>query len=1037
MTSVSQAPRFSPLRAAALAREFFGLEARAEDLPSERDRNFLLTTAEGTGASARTPAPAGARFVLKFANRSENPAILDMQNRAMLHLARAAHGPPCSRVLPNAGGEYMISVPDEDGAPSAMRLVTYIEGVPLARVNPQTPGLLFDLGRFLGRLTRGLSGFAHPSARRPLLWDMASGPETVREYLPLIAEAGRRDLVKTFLRRFDDGLRAKLDSLETGVIHNDANDFNVIVGPPSEDPEAYGERRIAGLIDFGDMVHSYHLAEPAVASAYIMLGKDDPLAAAARLVAGTHSVVPFADAELDVLYHLICLRLIMSVAICAHQTELRPDNAYLAISNEPAWAALERLAGVPPSLAACVFRSACGNTPYPDSPKVVGWLAARTADFAPVTGFPLASAPLAVFDLSVGSPLIANPGLVEDTESFSRLLFGEMKRTGAAVGVGRYDEARLVYTSLAFRPPDRPLAEGRTVHIGIDLFLEPGAPIFAPLDGTVHGVRNNAARLDYGPTIILEHRPDDGTPAFYTLYGHLSTASIQGLKKGRVIHQGELFAAVGTVPENGDWPPHLHFQIILDMLGHEGDFPGVARASEREVWRSLCPDPNLILGIPREMLAAGGLSKDEILRLRRERIGRSLSISYRKPLEIVRGFRSRLFDETGRAFLDAVNNVAHVGHSHPRVVEAAQRQIAVLNTNTRYLHENIVRYAERLTAHLPAPLRVCYFVNSGSEANDLALRLARAFTGRRDMIVVGGAYHGHLTSLIEISPYKFDGPGGSGRPPFTQTVVMPDPYRGPYRDAGLEGGEKYAAAVPEAIERIRGEGRAPAGFICESLLSCGGQIVLPAGYLGAAYRAVREAGGLCIADEVQVGFGRVGTRFWGFETQGVVPDIVTLGKPIGNGFPLAAVVTTPEISAAFANGMEYFNTYGGNPVACAVGLAVLDVMRDENLQDNAARTGARLKAGLERLKMKYPRIGDVRGLGLFLGVELVLDREARTPAPRQAAYVAERMREEGILISTDGPDRNVLKIKPPLVFDTTDADLLTATLGRVLAEDPA
>ena len=1037
MTSVAQAPRFSAAKAAALAGEFFGLKARAEELPSERDRNFLLTTAEGTGASAPTPAPAGARFVLKLANRAGNPAILDMQNRAMIHLAQAVDGPICTRVLPNRGGAYVTPIADDEGAPSAMRLVTYIEGVPLGRVRPQTPALLFDLGRFLGRLTRGLAGFDHPAVRRPFYWDMAGGPETVREYLPLIADAGRRDLVRAFLRRFDDGLRARLDSLETGVIHNDANDFNVIVGPPSEDPKNYGERRVAGLIDFGDMVHSYRLAEPAVAGAYIMLGKDDPLAAAARLVAGYHSVVPFTDAELDVLYHLICLRLMMSVAICAHQTELRPDNAYLAISNEPAWENLERLAGVSPSLAAGIFRSACGKIPYADSTKVSDWLAARTADFAPVTGFPLASAPLTVFDLSVGSPLIPNPGLVEDTESFSRLLFGEMRRTGAAAGVGRYGEARLVYTAAAFRPPDRPLAEGRTVHIGIDLFLEPGAPIFAPLDGTVHSVRNNAARLDYGPTIILEHRPGDGTPAFYTLYGHLSAASIRGLMKGRTIHKGELFAAVGAFPENGDWPPHLHFQIILDMLGKEGDFPGVARASEREVWRSLCPDPNLVLGIPPEKLAAGGLTKDEILRLRNDLIGRSLSISYRKPLEIVRGFRSRLYDETGRAYLDAVNNVPHVGHGHPRVVEAAQRQLAVLNTNTRYLHENIVRYAERLTACFPAPLRICYFVNSGSEANDLALRLARAYTGRRDIIVVGGAYHGHLTSLIEISPYKFDGPGGQGRPPFTQTVVMPDPYRGPYRDAGPEGGEKYAAHVQEAIERIRGEGRAPAGFICESLLSCGGQIVLPSGYLAAAYRAVRDAGGICIADEVQVGFGRVGTHFWGFETQGVVPDIVTMGKPIGNGFPLAAVVTTPEISAAFANGMEYFNTYGGNPVACAVGLAVLDVMRDEKLQNNAARTGARLKAGLERLKMKHPRVGDVRGLGLFLGVELVLDRESRTPAPRQAAYVAERMRDEGILISTDGPDRNVLKIKPPLVFDAADADLFVATLGRILAEDPA
>jgi 4-aminobutyrate aminotransferase-like enzyme/Ser/Thr protein kinase RdoA (MazF antagonist) len=1024
VSTVSHAPRFSPARAEALAREHFGLAARAEGLPSERDLNFLLTTAEGS------------RFVLKLANRSEDPAVLELQNAAMLHLAALPDGPACSRVLPNGRGEYRTAVTDEEGAPSCMRLVSYIEGVPLGRVRPQAPELLFDLGRFLGRLSCGLAAFHHPAARRPLIWDMRTGPETVGEYLPFIADDARRALVRGVLKQFDAGLRAKLGALDAGVVHNDANDFNVIVTPPAAPTGAFGARTVAGLIDFGDMVHSWRLAEPAVACAYVMLGKDDPLAAAARVAAGYHSVVPLSDAELDVLFHLIRLRLIMSVAICAYQTHLRPDNAYLAISNEPAWETLGRLSAVRPEFASYIFRAACGKVPCPESPRVVEWLRARTGSFAPVAGFPLQDASLAIFDLSVGSPMIDNPGVIEDTKAFSDLIFSGMRKAGAAAGVGKYDEARLVYTSPAFRPPGRPLAEGRTVHIGLDLFLVPGSPVFAPLDGIVHSFHDNAARLDYGPTVILEHRPGDDAPCFYTLYGHLSPESLDGLEKGRPVRRGERIAAVGAFPRNGDWPPHLHFQVILDMLGLEGDFPGVARAGERDVWLSLCPDPNLILGIPAGTLSAGGPAKADILARRRTLLGKSLSVSYRRPLEIVRGFRQWLYDETGRMFLDGVNNVPHVGHSHPRVVEAVRRQVAVLNTNTRYLHETIIRYAERLTATLPAPLRVCYFVNSGSEANDLALRLARTFTGRRDMIAVASAYHGHLTSLIEISSYKFDGPGGQGRPPFTQVAVLPDLYRGPYRYGDPEAGAKYAAHVRDAIARIRREGREAAGFICESLLSCGGQIVLPDGYLAEAFRAVREAGGLCIADEVQVGFGRVGSHFWGFETQGVVPDIVTMGKPIGNGFPLAAVVTTPEISAAFANGMEYFNTYGGNPVACAAGLAVLDVMRDEKLQESAASVGARLKAGLERLKRKHPLVGDVRGLGLFLGVELVLDRTARTPATREAAYIVDRLRDAGILISSEGPDHNVLKIKPPLVFDASDADLFGETLDAILAEDP-
>src|SRR5437763_3128789 len=394
-----------------------------------------------------------------------------------------------------------------------------------------------------------------------------------------------------------------------------------------------------------------------------------------------------------------------------------------------------------------------------------------------------------------------------------------------------------------------------------------------------------------------------------------------------------------------------------------------------------------------------------------------------------------LYDEDGRAYLDVVNNVSHVGHCHPRVVRVGQEQMAVLNTNTRYLHENLVRYASRLCATLPEPLSVCFFVCSGSEANELALRLARTHTGRKDLIVVDVAYHGNTTSLIEISPYKFEGPGGTGAPPYVHKVPMPDVYRGEYKQHDLHAGEKYARHVEQTILEIQNNQSDVAAFICESLLGCGGQIVLPQHYLKEAYRYIRNAGGVCIADEVQVGFGRVGTHFWGFGTQGVVPDIVTMGKPIGNGHPLAAVVTTPEIAASFNNGMEYFNTFGGNPVSCAIGMAVLDVIAEEQLQANALQVGRHLMDGLRKLMEKHAIIGDVRGLGLFVGIELVLDRESLVPAAAQASYIATRMRERGILLSTDGPFYNVLKIKPPLVFTQANADFLVATLDEILAED--
>ncbi|MCP4418662.1 MAG: aminotransferase class III-fold pyridoxal phosphate-dependent enzyme [Chloroflexi bacterium] len=441
-------------------------------------------------------------------------------------------------------------------------------------------------------------------------------------------------------------------------------------------------------------------------------------------------------------------------------------------------------------------------------------------------------------------------------------------------------------------------------------------------------------------------------------------------------------------------------------------------------------EPMAKLGTTSSWLREG--KNEEIFSLRQKHLGKSLSLSYKRPLHIVRGRGAYLYDENGQPFLDAVNNVAHVGHCHPKVVEAAQRQTAVLNTNSRYLHSNIVALAARLTATLPEQLSVCFFVCSGSEANELALRLARTHTGQQDLLVLDGAYHGNTAALIDISPYKFNGPGGAGAPAHVHILPMPDSYRNRGNDGG--NGRFYAQHAQETIDALQKSGKQIAGFIGESLLGCGGQIVLPDGYFQALYAHIRTAGGVCIADEVQVGFGRVGSQMWGFQTQEVVPDIVTLGKPMGNGHPIAAVVTTPQIADSFANGMEYFNTFGGNPVSCAVGLAVLDVLEQENLQENAHVVGNHLMAGLRGLQEKHPLIGDVRGLGLFVGVELVQNRQTLEPAAAEATHIVNQMRDKGILISSDGPLHNVLKIKPPLVFSKENADFLVGSLGEILKE---
>ncbi|XP_041635568.1 ethanolamine-phosphate phospho-lyase [Cheilinus undulatus] len=437
-------------------------------------------------------------------------------------------------------------------------------------------------------------------------------------------------------------------------------------------------------------------------------------------------------------------------------------------------------------------------------------------------------------------------------------------------------------------------------------------------------------------------------------------------------------------------------------------------------------------------MSAEKLEKKKTLELRKKHIGPSCKIFFsHDPIKIVRAKGQYMYDEKGQRYLDCINNVAHVGHCHPDVVRAGAEQMEQLNTNSRFLHDNLVLYAQRLQATLPDKLSVCYFVNSGSEANDLALRLAWQYTGHKDIITLDNAYHGHVSSLIDISPYKFHQLSDAEKNQSVHVAPSPDVYRGKYRADHPDPAKAYADDVKDMIEKVQEKGGKIAAFIAESLQSCGGQVIPPVGYFQKVAEHVRKAGGVFIADEVQVGFGRVGTHFWAFQLQGedFVPDIVTMGKPIGNGHPMSCVVTTKEVAEAFMQtGMEYFNTFGGNPVSCAIGLAVLDVIVKEDLQGNALRVGRYLTDLLEKQKEKHPLVGDIRGRGLFVGVELVKDRLKLTPATAEAQEVIYKLKEQRILLSADGPHRNVLKFKPPMCFTTEDADLAVEQIDRILTE---
>jgi len=757
--------------AESIAREIWSLDCRAEPLAGEVDRNFLLLTEVGD------------RWVLKISREGADEQALDCQIQALRFLEPSPVAHLAQKVLPAPDGRHLVPYQPTGGGPCWVRVLSFLDGSPLVNHQDRPPSFIEEIGRTLACFDLALAGFDHPGAHRDLPWDIERTHELGR-FAEHISEAGQREIVERHLERFVSVVAPQLADLEHGFIHNDANDYNLMVRHG-----AHGETVLAGLIDFGDSLHTITIAELAIAATYLMLNQDYPLTTAALVTAGYNSVRPLTATEQKLLFDLIMARLCASVLMSVRGLHFEPENEYLQISALPVWRLLGRMTMMDPEEATRTFEDACAH---------------------------------------------------------------------------------------------------------------PGTPV-----------------------------RDTG----------------------------------------------------------------------------------------------------EILAVRRSHFGFNLSISYSEPLKIVRGEGQYLFDDTGRRYLDLVNNVCHVGHCHPYVVAAAQIQMAELNTNTRYLHDNLAEYALRLSGTFPDPLEVCFFANSGTEANDLALRLARTHTGSKEIIVLDNAYHGHSPSLVEISPYKCEGPGGEGLAGHAHKVPMPDAYRGPHR--GPDAGAAYADEVRTAIAEIEGAGRKLGAFIAESLIGCGGQVIPAPGFLSGATETVRAAGGVVIADEVQVGFGRVGTHMWGFESQEIVPDIVTLGKPIGNGHPMSAVITTKEIASSFVTGMEYFNTFGGNPVSCAVGLAVLDVIETQNLQQHALEVGTRLLDGLHELQTRCPLIGDVRGLGLFIGIELVRDQETLEPADTEASRVIDEMKARGFLLSTDGPLHNVLKIKPPMVLTEQDVDETLAALDEV------
>lgn len=1022
--------------ASGIARTAFGLDVAegpgsVQRLPGDQERNFRVQAAGGQTYLLRLYVSGMPREGIAFLRDLTDHACRDEASRGGTELS--------ARLQRFVGEGERIESVEWEGRRVDACLLTFLPGQLLADVHPHSPELIRDFGRTLGQLARALGDFGdfagRPSPSSALdpdggpSWTLLDAPAEIRPRLQFIGDRRRRGLVESILDRHVDVVEPIVSTLRRSVIHQDANENNLLVEATP------AGARVTGLIDFGDACHTALVCEPAIAAAYIAFAKADPLTAMAQLIAAFHAESPLTDEEFACVFDLARLRLAMSVAVSSERAAAKDVDPYHLVSAAPAWRVLEQLERVHPRYATAVFREAAGLAPLgPATEAFRSWAEAHRASFAPVLGKPLGDAPRV--DLSIDSGvLLADPGsgvLDVSMAEWGGRVEAIRRAAGAIAAAGYHDETRLLYETDGFTEAREDGPEPRTVHLGVDLFGPAGTQVFAPLEGTVLSVQRNDIALDYGPTVILEHEPKDG-PAFATLYGHLDGEVLQRLQRGVRILPGDLIGQFGGDHENGGWPPHLHFQVYLDRFDEAGNLAGVASPTRRHVWTAISPDPAPLLGL--DTCAANEPRTEDLLLERRARFCSSMSISYDRPIQMVKGRGTTLFDAEGRPYLDAVNNVPHVGHCHPHVVAAGARQMSLLNTNTRYLSETLLRYADRLRAKLPPHLEVIYFVSSGSEANEVALRLATAATdGATETLVQEHGYHGHTGATVSKSHYKFAGRGGFAAPGDVHVVPIADPFRGLHQ--GEDAGPKYVAEVQAILDRLRSEGRRPRALLAEAIIGCGGQIVPPAGYLAGAFDAIRAAGGVAIADEVQVGFGRVGSHFWAFEEQGARPDIVTMGKPIGNGHPLAAVATTREIAERFAGGMEFFATFGGNNVSAAIGEAVLQVIDAESLQANAAAVGARFFELMKPLAEQHSFIGDVRGRGLYLGVDLVKNPETLEPDGAAAAYVAGRMRDKGILISTDGPHHNVLKIKPPIVFTQTEMERLVSALAEVFGESP-
>ncbi|MCI4658331.1 aminotransferase [Cryobacterium zhongshanensis] len=914
------------------------------------------------------------RWLLKFSNPEFSAQELEAQDAAAERVSLAGIDVPRSVPSHEGAAIRIVHVGDVD---LHVRLLSFVEGDALTGRGALTVAEARSLGHTAGRLAASLEAFVHPGTERITQWNLRIATQVVQMYLPHVPDPGRRERVRVAAARAQAVLEPLSDKLRSQPIHGDITDDNVVTrhGSPLGVIDL-------GVIDFGDIADSWVVAELAVTCASILHHNPRTPLMILETIAAFVTHTPLTDDELAALWGLIVLRTCVLVVSGEQQVAVDDANHYASENRDHEWIAFEVAEGLDAQQMCALIRARVRLDRHSVIERPEGLL--------------LPAASLSVLDFSVTNPELSD-GIWLRPDSEAVLAAAVVRTSGTAVT--RYGEYRLTRAKLHHT------GETATLALGVEVVTAPGTVFSAPVDGVVR-VEDDA--------LVLE-------ASGYEIW----LVGLEPLAPGHV-SAGQRIGAARAGTARSEAPVHVRVQLSR-LAGIRPAF--FATPAEAEIWQRVCPDPSPLLGI--DLAAPEPLSAD-VLERRISTFAEVQEHYYTEPPEIERGWREHLIDVHAQCYLDLVNNVALTGHAHPRLVKAVSNQWSLLNTNSRFNYSALPRFTERLVALAPEGLDTVFLVNSGSEAVDLALRLAKTYTGNDAVLAFQEAYHGWTVGADAVSSSIGDNPRAlETRPDWVHVIDAPHPFRGTHR--GADSAARYLDDLEARLGVLDDAGTGLAAFIGEPVFGNAGGVLLPDGYLAGVFEKVRSRGGLTISDEVQVGYGRLGEYFWGVEQQGVTPDIITIAKGMGNGQPVGAVITRRDIAEKFAEEGSLFSSAGGSPVSCVVGLTVLDILRDEGLQENARTVGGDLKAKLLTLQGQHDIIGAVHGLGLYLGVELVRDLATLEPASAEASEICEELLREGCIVQPTGDYKNVLKIKPPLNITTESVDFFVEALDRVLS----